>query len=146
MTNAERAAEARILMTALARGERQALSRLIALYGPGVRAYAAQALHTPADAEDVAQEVFLRIWTRAARYDPDRAAVSTWIWRIALNLCIDRNRRGGMRQFLGLDAAPDPASAAPASTAAGSWPAHAPRVLNCRPGSDRRSCCAPAAD
>ncbi|MBD3788151.1 MAG: sigma-70 family RNA polymerase sigma factor [Sphingomonadales bacterium] len=61
----------------------------------------------------MAQEVFLRVWRQASRYDPDRAAVSTWIWRIAVNLCIDRNRRIGVRRFLGLEAAPDPEDEAP---------------------------------
>lgn len=117
MTAQERADEARALMAALADGDRAALARLIALYGAGVRAYAAQALDSPADAEDVAQEVFLRVWSRAGRYDPAKGAVSTWIWRIALNLCIDRNRRGGLRRFLGLEAAPDPASDAPPAEA-----------------------------
>ncbi|WP_095589951.1 RNA polymerase sigma factor [Actibacterium ureilyticum] len=107
VTAQERAETAQRLMTALARGDRTALARLIALFGAGVRAYAAQALDSPADAEDVAQEVFLRVWARADRYDPTRGAVSTWIWRIALNLCIDRNRRGGVRRFLGLEAAPE---------------------------------------
>jgi len=95
-------------MEALAGGDRGALARLIALYGPGVTAYARQALRNPADAEDVAQEVFLRVWRQAEKYDPARAAVSTWIWRIAVNLCIDRNRRSGIRRFLGLEAAPEP--------------------------------------
>lgn len=44
------------------------------------------------EAEDVAQETFLRVWKSADRYVPT-AAVSTWIFRIAHNLCIDRLRR-----------------------------------------------------
>jgi RNA polymerase sigma-70 factor (ECF subfamily) len=105
--------EAQALMAALAGGERQALARLIALFGPGVQRYAAQVLRNRADAEDVAQEVFLRVWAQAARYDPSRGAVSTWIWRIALRLCIDRNRRSALRRFLGLEAAPEPEDEAP---------------------------------
>lgn len=93
--------------------DRTALARLIALYGPGLTAYARQALRSPSEAEDVVQEVFVRVWRQAGRYDPARAAVSTWIWRIAVNLCIDRNRRAGVRQFLGLEAAPDPEDEAP---------------------------------
>lgn len=107
MAQDTRAQEAAALMAALTGGDRGALGRLIALYGPGLTAYARQALRNPADAEDVAQEVFLRVWRQAARYDPARAAVSTWIWRIAINLCIDRNRRLGVRRFLGLEAAPE---------------------------------------
>ncbi|SIN86535.1 RNA polymerase sigma factor [Vannielia litorea] len=103
----DRAAEATHLMAAMAGGDRQALSRLIVLYGPGLQRYAAQMLPRPDEAEDVAQEVFLRAWRHAGRYDPARAAVSTWLYRIATNLCIDRSRRTGFRRFLGLEAAPE---------------------------------------
>jgi len=104
--------EAQGLMRAVAAGDRRALARLIEAYGPGVQRYAAQVLADPAEAEDIAQEVFLRAWGAAARYDPARGAVSTWLWRIAVRLCLDRNRRGAVRRFLGLDAAAEPADPA----------------------------------
>ncbi|WP_339107615.1 sigma-70 family RNA polymerase sigma factor [Thioclava sp. GXIMD4216] len=96
------------LMAALAQGDRQALQRLMQRFGPGVTRFSAAMLRRPEEAEDVVQEVFLRVWQKASRYDPARAAVSTWIYRIAANHCTDRNRRLGVRHFLGLDAAPDP--------------------------------------
>lgn len=46
-----------------------------------------------ATAEDLAQEAMWRLWQRAADYDPLRSAVSTWLFRIARNLHIDRARR-----------------------------------------------------
>lgn len=110
----DKADEARDLMGALTRGERHALARLIVLYGPGLRAFAAQVLHHSGEAEDVVQEVFVKVWQNADRYDPAKAAVSTWIWRIARNHCIDRNRRTGMRRFLGLESAPELTDEAPA--------------------------------
>ncbi|RWR45949.1 sigma-70 family RNA polymerase sigma factor [Sinirhodobacter ferrireducens] len=109
----ERGEEAQALMAALARGERAALARLIALYGPGVQRFIAAQLGSRSEAEDIAQEVFLRVWAQAGRYDPAKGAVSSWIWRIALNLCIDRRRRLGWRRFLGLEAAPETADEAP---------------------------------
>jgi RNA polymerase sigma-70 factor, ECF subfamily len=39
-------------------------------------------------AEDVAQEVFLRVWRAAGDYEP-KAKFTTWVYRIALNLCLD---------------------------------------------------------
>lgn len=51
-------------------------------------------LGTPeAVAEELAQDSLLRLWQHAAGYDPRRSAVSTWLFRIARNLCIDRARR-----------------------------------------------------
>jgi RNA polymerase sigma-70 factor (ECF subfamily) len=107
------ATEAKSLLARMAQGDRRALARLIDLYGRGLQLYCARALAQANDAEDAAQEVFLKAWTHATRYDPARAAVSTWLYRIAVNHCTDRNRRHGFRRFLGLDAAPEMADDRP---------------------------------
>ncbi|MBY0352269.1 sigma-70 family RNA polymerase sigma factor [Tabrizicola sp.] len=104
-------------MAALATGDRQAMVRLIRRHGPGLRRFLAGTLAAPHEAEDLAQETFLRVWSAAARYDPARAAPATWVYRIALRLAIDRNRRTGFRRFLGLDAAPDPEDDRPGTEA-----------------------------
>jgi RNA polymerase sigma-70 factor (ECF subfamily) len=44
-------------------------------------------------AEDVVQEAMVRAWTQAARFDPQRAHFTTWLYRIVTNLCIDHRRR-----------------------------------------------------
>jgi RNA polymerase sigma-70 factor (ECF subfamily) len=103
----------RQLMVALAAGDRQALARLITRFGPGLRRFLAGMLDRADEAEDLAQETFLRVWRAADRYDPLQAAPATWIYRIALRLAIDRNRRQGFRRFLGLEAAPEPLEDAP---------------------------------
>ena len=46
-----------------------------------------------ADAEDVSQEVFLRIWRDAGTWRPGGARFSTWLYRVTLNLCHDRLRQ-----------------------------------------------------
>ncbi len=46
-----------------------------------------------ANAEDLAQDCLLRLWQHADRFDPARSALSTWLFRIARNLYIDRIRR-----------------------------------------------------
>lgn len=43
--------------------------------------------------EDIRQETLLRLWTQADRWRPEIAALSTWLHRIAHNLCIDHLRR-----------------------------------------------------
>jgi RNA polymerase sigma-70 factor, ECF subfamily len=50
-------------------------------------------LADPMEAEDVAQEVFLRVWREAPRWKPGAAKFETWMHRVALNLCYDRLRR-----------------------------------------------------
>jgi len=109
--------EERSQMAALARGDRQAMAWLIQRYGPGLRRFLAGVLTDANEAEDVAQDTFLRVWRAAARYDPGRASPATWIYRIGLRQAIDRNRRRGFRRFLGLDAAPDPVDDAPGAEA-----------------------------
>lgn len=104
-------------MAALAAGDRQAMALLIRRFGPGIRRFLAGMLVTPHEAEDLSQETFLRVWAAAGRYDPALAAPATWIYRIALRLAIDRNRRRGFRRFLGLDAAPEPEDEAPGAEA-----------------------------
>jgi RNA polymerase sigma-70 factor (ECF subfamily) len=104
-------------MAALARGDRQAMVHLIARHGPGLRRFLAGLLTHPHEAEDLAQDTFLRVWSAAARYDPALASPATWIYRIALRLAIDRNRRSGFRRFIGLEAAPEPADDRPGTEA-----------------------------
>ncbi len=45
------------------------------------------------EAEDITQEVFLRLWTQADRFDPNKARLTTWLHNIAHNLCIDLFRK-----------------------------------------------------
>ncbi len=95
------------LIGAIARGQDAALGQLIARHGQRLTAIAARYLGNSAEAEDVVQEAFLRVWQNAARYDPERASASTWIHAIAIRLCIDRLRKLKLRRFLGAEAGPD---------------------------------------
>ena len=73
--------------------DRAAFMRIYDHFMPRLCLYL-RGLGTPeAVAEELAQESLLRLWQHAAAYDPRRSAVSTWLFRIARNLCIDRARR-----------------------------------------------------
>jgi RNA polymerase sigma-70 factor (ECF subfamily) len=79
------------LMRRTANGDPAAFRALADAHLTKIMNFSYRLLHDKSDAEDVAQETFLRLWKDAARYEP-RARVTTWLHRIAHNLCIDRLR------------------------------------------------------
>ncbi|MBY6090179.1 RNA polymerase sigma factor [Maritimibacter alkaliphilus] len=106
------------LLARVADGDEAALNALILRHGRGIRLLAARYLDDMQLAEDIAQETFLRVWRHAGRYDPNRGAVSTWIYRIATNLCTDRHRRRRFARALGLEPGPEES---PDDLTAGPW-------------------------
>jgi RNA polymerase sigma-70 factor (ECF subfamily) len=76
----------------VAQGDEQAYRQLMNRHLRGVHAFAYRMLGSRAEAEEVSQECFLRLWKHAGRYVA-RAKPSTWLYRIAHNLAIDRLRR-----------------------------------------------------
>lgn len=70
-----------------------AISELYDRFGPLVYRMAFQAMPTRSDAEDAVQEVFVRLWRTAGRYDPKRAALVTWVMLLARRILVDRMRR-----------------------------------------------------
>lgn len=100
------------LVAAVAGGDEAACRALMVRHLPRMVALGRRMLGNHADAEDVAQEVFLRVWTHADRWQPGKAQFGTWLHRVATNLCLDRIRknRGGTED---IDAIPEPASDEP---------------------------------
>ena len=100
----------------LAAGERdRAFERLLTAYRGRVYRLALGYVRTPADAEDLAQEAFVRLWRALPLYD-GRASFSTWLYVIARNACLSELRRRGARPTASLDDDPaDPAAPASAS-------------------------------
>jgi RNA polymerase sigma-70 factor (ECF subfamily) len=76
-----------------ARGDRLAYATLVKRHLPRVMALTRRMLSNEASAEDAAQEAMLRLWTHAASYDASRALLTTWLTRIATNICLDRLRK-----------------------------------------------------
>jgi len=81
------------LMMRIAKGDRIAARTLMGRCLPRVVGMANRMLNDAVEAEDIAQETFIRVWNAAGRWEPGRAKVSTWIGRIAINLCYDRMRK-----------------------------------------------------
>jgi RNA polymerase sigma-70 factor (ECF subfamily) len=97
------------LVRQIAQGDQRAAAALMRLRLPRILALAQRMLGDRAAAEDVAQEVFLRVWRDAHRWKPGAAKFETWMCRVATNLCLDRLRR---RREVDLEAAPEPTSLA----------------------------------
>lgn len=81
-------------MQQVCEGDRAAFARLVHEHQRPLSAYARRLLMDPVAADDVVQETLLRLWTKADRFNPQAARLTTWLHRIAHNLCIDQQRRG----------------------------------------------------
>ncbi len=78
------------------KGDERAFAELVRRYNAALYRLAWRMLRNEEEARDVVQEVFLRVYRAMATYDQNRK-FSTWILRIATNLCIDRMRRKKVR-------------------------------------------------
>lgn len=88
-----------VLLIAFANGDRQAAQQLTERLLPKIYAHAYHRLGNIADAEDVTQEAFLKLWKFAPKWKQDRAQVSTWLYRVVSNLCKDRYRRASLENL-----------------------------------------------
>jgi RNA polymerase sigma-70 factor (ECF subfamily) len=95
-------------------GDRAAAQHLVDEHLGRILNYAYRMLGDAAEAEDVAQETFLRLWRTLDSWQAD-APLIHWLQRVTYNLCIDRLRR---RQPVSLESAPEPLD--PAEGPAGS--------------------------
>ncbi|KAA5805158.1 sigma-70 family RNA polymerase sigma factor [Alkalicaulis satelles] len=115
------AAADRALAEGVARGEREAVAALTRRCLPMVHALSFRLLGDSSEAEDAAQDVFVKVWRKIGSYDPGRAKLETWVARIAINTCHDRLRKRRERPLAG-DVMPereDPAPGADQTLAAG---------------------------
>lgn len=81
------------LLQRVAVGDENAVRDIVALKLPRLLGLATRMLGDRCEAEDVAQEVFLRIWRQAGQWRSGEARFDTWLHRVALNLCTDRLRK-----------------------------------------------------
>jgi RNA polymerase sigma-70 factor (ECF subfamily) len=87
----------RSLVQRIARRDPDALAALVERYGARLFTVARRLLGSPADAEDAVQRALLQVHLGAAGYR-EQWAVSTWIYRILTNVCVDELRRRGARR------------------------------------------------
>lgn len=84
-------------MQRIADGDEEAVAELYDRFSPLVFKVARQVLTNRNEADDAVQEVFVRLWQTADRYDPRRARLVTWVMLIARRHLIDRLRRRAAR-------------------------------------------------
>ncbi len=96
------------LLARFAGGEETAWRVLVDRHLPSVHGYAWYMLKDHAEAEDVAQETFVRLLRKAPDWQPGGAKLRTWLYRVAINLCIDRQRAIRPGPLEDADGAADP--------------------------------------
>ena len=97
------------LLVLYARGDADAARLLTGRHLGRVYGFAARLLGDRTEAEDVAQEAMLRMWRVAPVWRPGEAQLSSWLYRVTVNLCTDRQRSARRRRAEALDDVAEPA-------------------------------------
>lgn len=92
------------LITEVAKGDGDAFETLVTRYERRVLNLAYRYLGNRTDAEDAAQEIFLKVWRNAKRFRK-KSSFSTWLFRIAVNHCLNAKSRRKRRETLPLNEA-----------------------------------------
>ena len=73
----------------------QALSDLFEIYRPKLKGWLMARGVGNGTAEDIVQDVMIKVWTRAVLFDPAKASFATWVYRLTRNKWIDHQRKHG---------------------------------------------------
>ncbi len=91
----------------VARGDREALRRVYDLTAAKLFGICLRISGDRESAEDILQDVYIKVWNRAGRFDAGRASPITWLCAIARNSAIDWRRSAGRAVMLPEEAAAD---------------------------------------
>lgn len=103
------------LIVAFANGDKASGRALLERLGPRLYAHAVRVLGEQSEAEDLVQETMLRLWKFAPEWRQGEAQVSTWAYRVLINLCTDRLRARVRKPQSSIDEINEPASAEPSA-------------------------------
>lgn len=120
-------------------GEPAAVQALVARKLPRLLNLARRMLGDPVEAEDVAQEAFLRAWKQAPTWKPGAAKFDTWLHRVTLNLCYDRLRQRRETPMAEPPDRPDPGPAPDRGLEASELGAQVDRALQALPERQREA-------
>jgi RNA polymerase sigma-70 factor (ECF subfamily) len=101
------------LLIAYANGDPDAAQALAARLLPRIMGQAVRMLGCQAEAEDVAQDAMMRLWRIAPSWRQGEAQVTTWMYRVVANLCVDKLRKRA--KGVALDDIADPADDTPSA-------------------------------
>lgn len=101
-SNAHASMSDETLMAAFAAGDASAFEVLVGRHQKGVYNYLLRSVRRRSRAEELLQEVFLRVVRSKSRYKAS-AKFTTWLYAIARNLCVDESRRAKFRNHTSLD-------------------------------------------
>ena len=87
------------LVTSIARYNEVALAEVYRRHGGAVYGLARRVLNNPTEAEDVTQEVFLRLWNQPDRFDPDRGSLRSFLLAQAHGRAVDAIRSSSSRRL-----------------------------------------------
>ncbi len=97
------------LVALMVRGDKRAYRVLVERYYRGIIGIARRMGLTSGDAEDAAQDVFVRVWLHREKWRPEGASFKTWLYRVAVNRVIDLKRKPQFVDGSDLESMPDDA-------------------------------------
>lgn len=80
-------------MERIGSGDKSAMTEFVSRYYNRILDFAKRHLHRLSDAEDIAQEAFIRVWRKASQWQDRQLPPHSWLYRITYNLCIDQLRK-----------------------------------------------------
>ncbi len=98
------------LIERLQRGDETAFDELLSRYKHPIVNFCYRLLGDAGEADDAAQDVFVRVYQHIGEYRPGTGKFSTWLFTLARNACLDRLRYRKRHPTEPLDAAPEPAT------------------------------------
>lgn len=81
-------------------GETDRYQQLVERYQTGLIIHCENILKNRQDGEDIAQEAFIKAYKNLSRFEAEKANFSTWLYRIATNLCIDTLRKNKRKVYI----------------------------------------------
>lgn len=95
----------RILLQRAKKGSAGAFEKLVQTYERGIYALCLRMTGNHEDAQDMTQETLIRAWQHIRKFD-GQAAFYTWLYRIAVNVCLDELRRRKRRRIVSMENVP----------------------------------------